>query len=86
MKNQASRPQSDDSRENARAEAIRVGRMPVVTRGQKVWVWDCGRWNKAIVRRCLPGGCYWVEKCSYPGNGDKCTVSANTFGGLCNVK
>lgn len=71
-----------DSREVARGESLRVGRMPEVKRGDVVWVWFSERWLKARITRPLPGGVYMACLITYPANGTLTTVSANTFGGV----
>lgn len=70
-----------DPREVMRASCIRVGAMPAVPAKRIVWVWHCGRWTKAKVKRRLPGGVYWVECILCPFNGQGTTCSANSYGG-----
>lgn len=74
---------SPDSRDIVRAESLRVGKMPEVKRGDVVWCWFSARWMKARITRPLPGGVYMAVLIVYPANGTLTTVSANTFGGVC---
>lgn len=71
-----------DPREVCRAICIQRGSVPGLEVKAKVWVWHAGHWTKAVVKRRLPGGIYWVECVYYPFNGQGTTCSANTFGGV----
>lgn len=72
----------EDPREVCRFFAIRVGRIPDLSKGQGVWVLHQNRWCRSKAVRRLPGGMWWcvVEAGRYAS--ERVIVSCNSWGGV----